>query len=220
MARQSACRATDTADQRITAKSQRKTTISVIGCAMISTSRLPVPQKIATVPKPISSENSLRILSAKDWVLFAWWLGFAFPDMGASISSRSRPCDQAIAPVLIRMSIPLAKPLTFTSGTLSPIFARRLASVFFAPAAEILRVRLCRLSPCRFPPQTSAFVSSTLSRSHPHRIALRTYLGLQTARPLSRCELPYFSPTTLSYLSPDQCRAFPLAYFPSRALLR
>src|SRR6266702_1837917 len=84
MARQSACRVTEIADQRIVANSQKRIITSKSGLLMSSTSRFPLPKKITSVPSAISSGNSARMMlgdflaSASDSV---------FADMGASISS-------------------------------------------------------------------------------------------------------------------------------------
>src|SRR4030095_12969815 len=87
-------------------------------------------------------------------------------------------------------------------------------------AAEISRALPCRLWPYRFQPRTSAFASSTLSRSRPRQTARRTCRQRQMVRRLYSCALPYFSPTTPFCPVPDQCRAFLPACFPSHALLR
>src|SRR5206468_8423737 len=90
MARQSAWRTTQITDQKMTAKSHRKTTIIATGCATISTNRLPAAKKIAAVPKPISSANSARIMRRQS---LASRVDPALSDIGASISS---PSDDAI----------------------------------------------------------------------------------------------------------------------------
>src|SRR6266478_2387073 len=107
MARQSAWRTTEIADHTMMAKSQRKTAISVAGCATISTRLLPVAKKMATVPALTKSADSARTALRQ---LSAPRLGSSFSDMRASISKlceADNPCLQ-IAGTQTRLSASLA----------------------------------------------------------------------------------------------------------------
>ena len=71
IARQSACRTTHMADQRMMAKSQRKAASSGSARVVRSLSWLPTATKIAAVVSPISSGNSERMALPNGCVFFA-----------------------------------------------------------------------------------------------------------------------------------------------------
>src|SRR5439155_13527152 len=90
MARQSACRTTEIAHHRMTAKSQSRTIASKNGCLRFSASWFPVAKKIAAVPMPKSNATSERITLGEPFVRFALEFEYVVPDMGRAYRVRPR----------------------------------------------------------------------------------------------------------------------------------
>src|SRR5438552_19097903 len=89
IARQSACRTTEIADQSTATKSHRKTTPTAPGCSRFSTSRLPNQRKIAAVITPMIRENSERRREPRPFRFGAAVFDFAALDMAREIGRAS-----------------------------------------------------------------------------------------------------------------------------------
>src|ERR1051325_7585713 len=97
MARKSACRATDIADQSTATNNQRRTTTKGNGLRF-STSLLPVPQKITAVPKPMNNENSAPKKTPIPVAFSSLGPDFFREDICANLSGRSEWRNQTLNP--------------------------------------------------------------------------------------------------------------------------